>query len=175
MFSSLLCSGWSTTLEFISYAQEQKEFKFFLLLLHPVPSDLPSTEVFAGRCRCSPASHLWYKSEDTCARMSSVSGTDSLEMCEMNRGSTNLLCWEVALTVPSWPLEWEAVQCLLYQFLRAVRLLPLAGNYPGSRLTVRSLSGMKSWNLETLGTKPPFPLILFKFTIGTWICFHPAS
>ena len=115
-----------------------------LLLLHPAPSDLPSTEVFAGRCRCSPASDLRYKSEDTCARLSSGSGTHSLEMCEMNRGSTNLLCWEVALTVPSWPLEWGAVQCLVHQFLRAVRLFPFSGNYPGSRLTVRSLSGMKS-------------------------------
>ena len=80
-----------------------------LLLLHPAPSDLPSTEVFAGRCRCSPASDLRYKSEDTCARMSSGSGTHSLEMCEMNRGSTNLLCWEV----PSWqfhPGPWNGGQ-----------------------------------------------------------------
>ena len=87
-----------------------------LLLLHPAPSDLPSTEVFAGRCRCSPASDLRYKSEDTCARMSSGSGTHSLEMCEMNRGSTNLLCWEVALTV-----ILEFFLFIQFQFLQVSR------------------------------------------------------
>lgn len=114
---------------------------------HPGPvaaaSDRLTTEEFAGRCWPSPASDLRCKSEDACARMSSGSGTDSLEMCDVSPGSTNLPCW-VALTVPSWPLERGAVQCLVYQFLRAACLFPLAGNHPGGRLTVRSLSGTKS-------------------------------
>lgn len=78
---------------------------------------------------------------------------------------------EVALTVPSWPLEWGAGQCLVLSV--SLSCPPISFGWKLSRQQTHCQIIIRDEVLESrnLGHKALFSLILFKFTIGTRICF----
>lgn len=98
------------------------------LLLHPTPQAYPALKCLqegVGAPQPVIAVQVWRRMLQNVFWLRN----SFPEMCEMNRGSTNLLCWEVALTVP---LEWGQASVWFISFSELSAYFLWLENYPAA-------------------------------------------